>query len=196
MKLKSSKPTCHFNHATLLVLVCRALLLKSVCQTISQSTITHNTPTYYSNAHNRLGIKVNFFLGEVVLWYSIYVLLAQIRTTWVVSTHLFTYALIATTKRGKFSISKKNTYSIKIRNLVDSKFRWKSVELSKHEIFFTPLDKIQMTLKSSHKDTRTTIFVLRCKRKATQLEAHSSYKSLLGTKIFSNKTKNQLCLSI
>ena len=196
MKLKSSKPTCHFNHATLLVLVCRALLLKSVCQTISQSTITHNTPTYYSNAHNRLGIKVNFFLGEVVLWYSIYVLLAQIRTTWVVSTHLFTYALIATTKRGKFSISKKNTYSIKIRNLVDSKFRWKSVELSKHEIFFTPLDKIQMTLKSSHKDTRTTILVLRCKRKATQLEAHSIYKSLLGTKPFSNETKNYLCLSI
>ena len=196
MKLKSSKPTCHFNHATLLVLVCRALLLKSVCQTISQSTITHNTPTYYSNAHNRLGIKVNFFLGEVVLWYSIYVLLALIRTKWVVSTHLFTYALIATTKRGKFSISKKNTYSIKIRNLVDSKFRWKSVELSKHEIFFILLDKIQMTLKSSHKDIRTTIFVLRCKRKATQFEAHSIYKSLLGTKIFSNIIKNQLCLSI
>ena len=190
MKLKSSKPTCHFNHATLLVLVCRALLLKSVCQTISQSTITHNTPTYYSNAHNRLGIKVNFFLGEVVLWYSIYVLLAQIRTTWVVSTHLFTYALIATTKRGKFSISKKNTYSIKIRNLVDSKIRWKSVELSKHVIFFIPLDKIQMTLKSSHKDTRTKILVLRCKREATQLEAHSIYKSLLGTKSFSKETKN------
>ena len=189
MKLKSSKPTCHFNHATLLVLVCRALLLKSVCQTICQSTITHNTPTYYSNAHNRLGIKVNFFLGEVVLWYSIYVLLAQIRTTWVVFTYLFTYALIATTKLGKFSTSKKNTYSIKIRNLADSKFRWKSVELSKREIFFIPLDKIQMTLKSSQKDTRTTIFVLRCKREAMQFEAHSIYKSLLGTKIFSNKTK-------
>ena len=195
MKLKSSKTTCNFNHAILLVLVCQALLLKSVCQTISQSTITHNTPTYYSNAHNRLGIKVNFFLGEVVLWYSIYVLLAQIRTTWVVSTYLFTYALIATTKRGKFSTSKKNTYSIKIRNLVDSKFRWKSVELSKHEIFFILLDKIQMTLKSN-KDIRTSILVLSCKQKAKQFEAHTIYKSLLGTKIFSNIIKNQLCLSI
>ena len=196
MKLKSSKTTCHFNHAILLVIVCRALLLKSVCQTISQSIITHNTPTYYSNAHNRSGIKLNFFLGEVALWYSIYVLLAQIRTTWVASTYLFTYALIATTKRRKFSTSKKNTYSIKIRNLVDSKFQWKTVELSKLKEFFILLDKIQMTFKSSHKDIRTTISVIRCKRKATQFEAHSTYKSLLGTKIFSNKTKNQLCLSI
>ena len=200
MKLKSSKPTCHFNHATLLVLVCRALLLKSVCQTICQSTITHNTPTYYSNAHNRSGIKVNFFLGEVALWYSIYVLLAQIRTTWVASTYLFTYALTAKlkhigllksvnlkgpnlwSKRGKFSTSKKNTYSREIRNLVDSKFWWKSVELSKLIKIFTFLDKIQWTLKSSHKDIRTTTFVLRCKRKATQFEAHSFNKSLLGTK--------------
>ena len=196
MKLKSSKTTCYFNHAILLIIVSRVLLLKSFCQTTSQSICTHNTPTFYRNAYIRTGMNLNFFLREVVLWYSIYVLLAQIRTTWVVSTHLFTYALIATTKRGKFSISKKNTYSIKIRNLVDSKFRWKSVELSKHEIFFTPLDKIQMTLKSSHKDTRTTILVLRCKRKATQLEAHSIYKSLLGTKSFSKETKNQLCLSI
>ena len=190
MKLKSSKTTCNFNHAILLVLVCRALLLKSVCQTISQSTITHNTPTYYSNAHNRFGIKVNFFLGEVALWYSIYVLLAQIRTTWVASTYLFTYALIATTKRGKFSTSKKNTYSSKIRNLVDSKFWWKSVELSKLKKLFILLDKIQRTLKSSHKDIRTTTFVLRCKRKATQFEAHSTDKSLLGTKFFSTKIKN------
>ena len=194
MKLKSSKTTCNFNHAILLVLVCQALLLKSVCQTLSQSTITHNTPTYYSNAHNRSGIKVNFFLGEVALWYSIYVLLAQLRTTWVASTYLFTYALIATTKRGKFSTS--NTYSSEIRKLVDSKFLWKSVELSKLKEPFIFLDKIQMTFKSSHKDIRTTISVIRCKRKATQFEAHSTYKSLLGTKIFSNKTKNQLCLSI
>ena len=61
----------------------------------------------------------------VVLWYSIYVLLAQIRTTWVASTYLFTYALTAKlkhigllksfklkgpnlwSKRGKFSTSKK-----------------------------------------------------------------------------------------
>ena len=195
MKLKSSKTTCHFNHAILLVIVCRALLLKSVCQTISQSIITHNTPTYYSNAHNRSGIKVNFFLGEVALWYSIYVLLAQIRTTWVASTYLFTYALIATTKRRKFSTSKTNTYLIKIRNLVDPKCWWKSVELSKLKEFFIRLDKIQMTLKSN-KDIRTTILVLSCKRKATQFEAHSIYKSLLGTKIFSNIIKNQLCLSI
>ena len=200
MKLKSSKPTCHFNHATLLVLVYRALLLKSVCQTISQSTITHNTPTYYSNAHNRFGIKVNFFLGEVVLWYSIYVLLAQIRTTWVASTYLFTYALTAKlkhigllmsvnlkgpnlwSKRGKFSTSKKNTYSRKIRNLVDSKFWWKSVELSKLIEFFIFLAKNQWTLKSSHKDIRTTVFVLRCRRNATQFEAHSTNKRMLGTK--------------
>ena len=161
MRLKSGKTTCYFNHATLLV----------------------------------------------ALWYSIYVLLAQIRTTWVASTYLFTYALTAKlkhigllksvnlkgpnlwSKRGKFSTSKKNTYSRKIRNLVDSKFWWKSVELSKLKIFFILLDKIQMTLKSSHKDIRTKIFVLRCKRKATQFEAHPIYKSLLGTKTFSNKTK-------
>ena len=180
MKLKSSKTTCNFNHAILLVIVCQALLLNSVCQTICQSIITHNTPTYYSNAHNRSGIKVNFFLGEVALWYSIYVLLAQLRTTWVAFTHLFTYALIATTKRGKLSTS--NTYSREIRNLADSRFWWKSVELSKLKEPFIFLDKIQRTLKSSHKDIRTTTFVLRCKRKATQFEAHSFNKSLLGIK--------------
>ena len=198
LKLKSSKTSCHFNHAILLVLACRVLLLKSVCQTLSQSSITHNTPTYYSNAHNRFGMKLNFFLGEVALWYSIYVLLAQIRTTWVVFTYLSTYALIATTKLGKFSTSKKNTYSIKIRNLVDSKFWWKSVELQKLKNFYTLLDKIQWTLKSSHKDIRTTIFVQRCRRKAKQFEAHSIFKSLLETKTFSNKTKinYRLCLSI
>ena len=198
MRLKSSKTTCYFNHATILVIVCQAFLLKSVCQTISQSIITHNTPTYYSNAHNRSGIKLNFFLGEVVLLYSIYVLLAQIRTTWVASTYLFTYNLIAIgllrsvnlkgpnlwSKRRKF-----NTSSREIRNPEDSNFRWKSVELSKLKNFIILLDKIQWTLKSSHKDIRTTIFVLRCKRKATQFEAHPIYKSLLGTKIFSNKTK-------
>ena len=205
MKLKSSKTTCYFTHAILLIIVSRVLLLKSVCQTISQSIFTHNTPTFYSNAYNRPGI--NFFLGEVALWYSIYVLLAQIRTTWVASTYLFTYALTAKlkhigllklvnlkgpnlwSKRGKFSTSKKNTYSRKIRNLVDSKFWWKSVELSKLIKFFIFLDKIQWTLKSSHKDIRTTTFVLRCKRKAMQFEAHPIYKSLLGTKTFSNKTK-------
>ena len=162
MRLKSGKTTCYFNHATLLV----------------------------------------------ALWYSIYVLLAQIRTTWVASTYLFTYALTAKlkhigllksvnlkgpnlwSKRGKFSTSKKNTYSRKIRNLVDSKFWWKSVELSKLIKFFIFLDKIQGTLKSSHKDIRTTTFVLRCKRKATQFEAHSTDKSLLGTKFFSTKIKN------
>ena len=210
MRLKSSKTTCNFNHAILLVLVCQALLLKSVCQTISQSTITHNTPTYYSNAHNRSGIKVNFFLGEVALWYSIYVLLAQIRTTWVVSTYLFTYALAAIgvlrlvnlkgpnfwSKQGNFNISKENTYSREIRNLVDSSIRWKSVELQKLKNFITFLDKNQRTLKSSHKDISTTISVLRCKRKAKQFEAHSNFNSLLGTKTFSNKTKNQLCLNI
>ena len=186
MKLKSSKTRCYFNHA-LLVIVCRALLLKQVCQTICQSILTHNTPTYYSNAHNRSGIKLNFFLGEVVLLYLIYVLLAKIRTTWVATTYLSTYALIAATKRGKYSTS--NTYSSEIRNSVDSKFLWKSVELSKHKEPFIFLDKIQRTLKSSHKDIRTTKFVLRCKRKAMQSEAHSIYKSLLGTKIFRNKTK-------
>ena len=186
LKLKSSKTTCNFNHA---------ISLKSVCQG-SQSNITHNTPTYYSNVHNRSGMKLNFFLGEVVLWYPIYVLLAQIRTTWVVSTYLFTYALAAIgvlrlvnlkgpnfwSKRGKFNTSKENTYSREIRNSEDSNFRWKSVELSKLKNFIILLDKIQWTLKSSHKDIRTTTFVLRCKRKATQFEAHSFNKSLLGTK--------------
>ena len=187
LKLKSSKTTCNFNHA---------ISLKSVCQG-SQSNITHNTPTYYSNVHNRSGMKLNFFLGEVVLWYAIYVL-AQIRTTWVVFTYLFTYALIATTKRGKFSTSKKNTYSIKIRNLVDSKFWWKSVELQKLKYFNTLLDKTQRTLKPSHKGIHTTIFVLHCRRKAKQFEAHPIFKSLLETKTFSNRRKinYQLCLSI
>ena len=202
MKLKSSKTSCYFNHAVLPVIVCRALLLKSVCQMTSQSIYTQNTPTFYSNAYNRSGI--NFFLGEVALWYSIYVLLAQIRTTWVASTYLFTYALIAIgllrlvnlkgpnlwSKRRKF-----NTSSREIRNPEDSNFRWKSVELSKLKNFIILLDKIQWTLKSSHKDIRTTIFVLRCKRKAKQFEAHSIYKSLLGTKIFYTK-RNQLCQSI
>ena len=177
MKLKSSKTPCYFNHAVLPVIVCRVLLLKSVCQTTSQSIYTQNTPTFYSNAYNRSGI--NFFLGEVALWYSIYVLLAQIRTTWVASTYLSTY----------------NTHSRKIRISADSKFWWKSVELSKLKNFSLLLDKIQWTYKSSHKDIRTTIFVLRCKRKAKQFEAHSIYKSLLGTKIFYTK-RNQLCLSI
>ena len=148
-------------------------------------------------------MKWNFFLGEVVFWYAIYVLLAQIRTTWVVSTYLFTYALAAIgvlrlvnlkgpnfwSKQGNFNISKENTYSREIRNLEDSSFRWKSVELQKLKNFNTLLDKIQWTLKSSHKDIRTTIFVLRCRRKAKQFEAHPIFKSLLGTKTFSNKTK-------
>ena len=111
----------------------------------------------------------------VALWYSIYVLLAQIRTTWV--AYLLTY------------LSTYNTLLRKIRISTDSKFRWKSVELPKLKNFSILLDKIQWTYKSSHKDIRTTIFVLRCKRKAKQFEAHSIYKSLLGTKIFSNKTK-------
>ena len=178
MKLKSSKTTCYFNHALLSVIVCRVLLLKSVCQTICQSILTHNTPTYYSNAHNRSGIKLNFFLGEVVLLYSIYVLLAQIRTTWVASTYLFTYALNV----------------IGLLRLVDPKgpdfnFRWKSIELSKLKNLIIFLDEIQWTLRSSHKDICTSIFVVPCKHKATQFEAHPIYKSLLGTKIFSNKTK-------
>ena len=137
-------------------------------------------------------MKLNFFLGEVVLWYAIYVLLAQIRTTWVVFTYLFTYVLTAITKRGKFSTSKKNTYLIKIRNLVDPKFWWKSVELQKLKNFYTLLDKIQWTLKSSHKDIRTTIFVLHCRHKAKQFEAHPILKSLLGTKTFSNRIKTTI----
>ena len=178
MKLKSSKQTCNFNHA-IPAIVCRLFQLKSVCQTICQSTKTHNTPTYYSNAYIRTGMYSNFFLGEVLLWYSIYILLAQIRTTWVASTHLFTY----------------NTHLKKIRNSAVSKFWWKSVELSKLKEFFIRLDIIQMISKSN-KDIRTSILVLSCKQKAKQFEAHPINKSLLGTKIFSNIIKNQLCLSI
>ena len=201
MKLKSSKPTCNFNHA-ILAIVSRLFLLKAVCQTISQSTKTHNTSTYYSNAYIRTSMYSNFFLGEVVLWYSIYILLAQIRTTWVASTYLFTYALTAKLKhigllksvnlKGPNLWSKRrkfNTSSREICNLEDSNFRWKSVELSKLKNFIILLDKIQWTLKSSHKDIRTTIFVLRCKRKAKQFEAHSIYKSLLGTKFLVLKQK-------
>ena len=168
---------------------------------LSQSILTHNTPTSYSNAHNRSGI--NFFLGEVALVYSIYVLLAQIRTTWVASTYLFTYALTAKLKHiGLLKLVKlkgpnlwskrgsmKNTYSRKLRNLEDSKFWWKSVGLSKLKKQPIFLEKIQWTFKSSHKDIRTTAFVLRCKRKARQFEAHSIYKSLLGTKSLVLKQK-------
>ena len=197
MKLKSSKTTCNFNHA-ILAIVCRLFLLKSVCQTISQSIKTHNTPTFYSNAYNRTGMNSNFFLGEVALWYSIYVLVAQLRTTWVTTTHLFTYALTVRSKqtglhmsnnqrglifwsnRVKFSNSKINTY-IEIRNLADSKFWWNSVELSKLKEIFTYLDKLQRTLKSSHKDIHTTVFVLCCRRNAKQIEAHSSNKRMLKT---------------
>ena len=204
MKLKSSKTTCNFNHA-ILAIVCRLFLLKSVCQTISQSIKTHNTPTYYSNAYIRTGMYFNFFLGEVVLWYSIYVLLAETRTTWVANTHLFTYALTAKlqqkgpifwSKRRNYSNS--NTYSRKLRNLAVSKFWWKSVELPKLKYFNTLLDKTQRTLKPSHIDIRTTIFVLHCRRKAKQFEAHPIFKSLLETKTFSNRIKinYQLCLSI
>ena len=204
-KLKSSKTKCNFNHAILLVIVCHEILLNSVCQTRSQSIITHNTPTYYSIAHNRFGIKFNFFLEEVVLWYSNYVPQVVIRTTWVVNTHLFTYVLIAKlqqkgpifwSKRGNYSNS--NTYSSQLRNSPDSKFWWKSVELLKLKYFNTLLDKIQRTLKPSHKDIRTTIIVLLCRRKAKQFEAHPIFKSLLETKTFSNRIKinYQLCLSI
>ena len=205
MKLKSSKTTCNFNHA-ILAIVCRLFLLKSVCQTISQSIKTHNTPTYYSNAYIRTGMYFNFFLGEVVLWYSIYVLLAQIRTTWVATTYLFTYALsvnlkhtglyksvnqkgpIVRSKRGKFSTSKINTY-VEIRKQTDSKFWWKSVELSELKVNFTYLDKNQWTLKSSHKDIRTTTFVLRCRRNAKQFEAHSTYKRMLETNLLNSNRK-------
>ena len=198
MKLKSSKTKCNFKHAVLLVIVCRLFLLKSVCH-ISQSIKTHNTPTFYSNAYKRTGTNSNFFLGEVALWYSIYVLVAQIRTTWVITTYLFTYALTVRSKqtglhmsnnqrglifwsnRVKFSNSKINTY-IEIRNLADSKFWRNSVELSKLKNFIILLEEIQWTFKSSQKDIRTTAFVLRCKRKATQFEAHSFNKSLLGIK--------------
>ena len=197
MRLKSGKTTCYFNHA-ILAIVCRLFLIKSVCQTISQSIKTHNTPTYYSNAYIRTGMYSNFFLGEVVLWYSIYVLLAQIRTTWVATTYLFTYALsvnlkhtglyksvnqkgpILRSKRGKFSILKINTY-VEIRKQPDSKFWWKSVELSELKVKFTFLDKNQWTLKSSHKDINTTVFVLRCRQKAKQIEVHSSNKRMLKT---------------
>ena len=207
MKLKSSKTTCYFTHAILLIIVSRVLLLKSVCQTISQSIFTHNTPTFYSNAYNRSGI--NFFLEEVTLWYSIYVLLAQIRTTWVATTYLFTYALsvnlkhtglhksvsqkgpILRSKRGKFSTSKTNTY-VEIRNPADSKFVWKPVELSELKANLIYLDTIQWTLKSSPKDIRTKVFVLSCRRNATQFEAHSTNKRMLGTKFFRLNIKQQL----
>ena len=231
MKLKSSKTTCNFNHAIVLIIVSRVLLLKSFCQTTSQSICTHNTPTFYSNAYIRTGMNLNFFLGEVVLWYSIYVLLAEIRTTWVANTHLFTYALTAYTyysnayiRTGMYAnfflgevvlwysiyillaqirttgvasthLFTYNTHLKKIRNSAVSKFWWKSVELSKLKEFFIRLDKTQMTSKSN-KDIRTSILVRSCKQKAKQFEAHPIYKSLLGTKIFSNIIKNQLCLSI
>ena len=223
MKLKSSKPTCNFNHA-IPAIVCRLFQLKAVSQTICQSTKTHNTPTYYSNAYIRTGMYSNFFLGEVVLWYSIYVLLAEIRTTWVANTRLFTYALTAYTyysnayiRTGMYAnfflgevvlwysiyillaqirttgvasthLFTYNTHLKKIRNSAVSKFWWKSVELSKLKEFFIRLDIIQMISKSN-KDIRTSILVLSCKQKAKQFEAHPIYKSLLGTKIFSNKTK-------
>ena len=195
MKLKSSKTTCNFNHA---------VLLEIACQIMSQSIVTHNTPTSYNNAYIRTGMNLNFFLGEVVLWYSIYVLLAQIRTTWVATTYLFTYALsvnlkhtglhksvnqkgpILRSKRGKFSILKINTYA-EIRKQPDSKFWWKSVELSELRIKFTYLDKNQWTLKSSHKDIRTIIFILRCRRNAKQLEAHPTYKRMLETNLLNSK---------
>ena len=191
MKLKSSKTTCNFNHAIVLIIVSRVLLLK-FCQTTSQSICTHNTPTFYRNAYIRTGMNLNFFLGEVVLWYSIYVLLAEIRTTWVANTHLFTYALTANgpifwSKRRNYSNS--NTYSRKLRNLAVSKFWWKSVELQKLKYFNTLLDKTQKTLKPSHIDVRTTIFVLHCRRKAKQFEAHTIFKGLLETKTFSNRIK-------
>ena len=188
MKLKSSKTTCNFNYA---------VLLEIVCQTISQSIKTHNTPTFYSNAYNRTGMNSNFFLGEVVLLYSIYVLLAKIRTTWVATTYLFTYALTAKLqhkgpilwmKRGKFSTSKINTY-VEIRKLTDSKFWWKSVELSELKANLTYLDTIQWTLKSSHKDIRTTTFVLRCRRNAKQFEAHSIHNRMLETNLLNSNRK-------
>ena len=192
MRLKSSKTTCNFNHAIVLIIVSRVLLLKSFCQTTSQSICTHNTPTFYRNAYIRTGMNLNFFLGEVVLWYSIYVLLAEIRTTWVANTHLFTYAFIANgsiswSKRRNYSNS--NTYSRKLRNLAVSKFWWKSVELSKLKYFNTLLDRTQRTLKPSHKGIRTTIFVLHCRHKAKQFEAHTISKGLLETKTFSNRIK-------
>ena len=192
MKLKSSKTTCNFNHAIVPIIVSRVLLLKLFCLTTSQSICTHNTPTFYRNAYIRTGMNLNFFLREVVLWYSIYVLLAEIRTTWVANTHLFTYAFIANgpifwSKRRNYSNS--NTYSRKLRNLAVSKFWWKSVELQKLKYFNTLLDKTQRTLKPSHIDVRTTIFVLHCRRKAKQFEAHQIFKILLETKTFSNRIK-------
>ena len=51
---------------------------------------------------------------------------------------------------------------------------WNSVELSKLKEIFTYLDILQWTLKSSHKDIHTTVFVLCCRRNAKQIEAHSS----------------------
>ena len=202
MKLKSSKTTCNFKHAVLLVIVCRLFLLNSVCH-LSQSIKTHNTPTFYSNAYNRTGMKLNFFLGEVALWYSIYVLLAKIRTKWVETTYLFTYALTNKSKHcglhksvnqnGPLLWSKRSkigssiyTYVV-LRNLADSTYWWKSVELSKLKANFIFLDKIQWTLRSSHNDIRTTAFVLRCRRNAKQTEAHSSNKRMLETKFLDSK---------
>ena len=101
-------------------------------------------------------MNLNFFLGEAVLWYSIYVLIAQIRTTWVTTTYLFTYAS-------------------KLKNNADSKYCWKLVELSKLEANLIYLDKFQWTLKSSHTGIRTT-FVLRCRQNAKQFKAHSIKK--------------------
>ena len=202
-KLKSSKTKCNFNHAILLVIVCHEILLKSVCQTRSQSIITHNRPTYYSIAHNRFGTKFNFFLEEVELWYSNYVPQVVLRTTWVANTHLFTYALIAKLQQKgqifwsmRVNYSNSNTYSKQLRNSGDSKFWWKSVEPPKLKYFNSLLDKIQRTLKPSHKDIRTTIYVLPCRRKAKQFEAHPILK-MLETKTFSNKTKiyYQICLN-
>ena len=200
MRLKSSKTTCNFNHAIVPIIESRVLLLKLFCQTTSQSICTHNTPTFYRNAYIRTGMNLNFFLGEVEMWYSIYVLLAEIRTTWVATTHLFTYALTAKlqqkgpilwTKRGKFSTSKTNTY-VEIRNPADSKFGWKSVELSELKANLIYLDTIQWTLKLSPKDIRTKVFVLSCRRNATQVEAHSTNKRMLGTKFFRLNIKQQL----
>ena len=197
MRLKSSKTTCNFNHA--IIIVSRVLLVKLFCLTTSQSICTHNTPTFYRNAYIRTGMNLNFFLGEVVLWYSIYVLLAEIRTTWVATTYLFTYALTAKlqqkgpifwSKRGNYSNS--NTYSRKLRNLAVSKFWWKSVELQKLKYFNTLLDKTQRALKPSHIDIRTTTFVLHCRRKAKQFEAHQIFKILLETKTISNRIKTTI----
>ena len=70
---------------------------------------------------------------------------------------------------------------MKLRKFADSKFG-KSVEPLKLKAKILQLDKIQWTLKSSPKDIRTKVFVLSCRRNATQFEAHSSNKRMLGTK--------------